>query len=122
MGPLPLSQAQRDERNGYLTTTGRLSGQAHEIEIWFGVASSGRVVYLLSGGGERSDWVRNIDRDGAVTFRILGDTFSGRARRATGDEDRSAREALAAKYYGWTGGALPNDWAQSALPLVVELG
>ena len=120
--PLPLSQAQRHERNGYLTTTGRVSGRPHEIEIWFGVASTGRKVYLLSGSGERADWVRNIDRDGAVTFRILGETFPGRARRATGEEDRSVREALAAKYYGWTGGELPNDWARSALPLVVELG
>ncbi len=35
---LPLSDAQLAERNGYLTTTGRVSGRSHEIEIWFGVA------------------------------------------------------------------------------------
>ena len=119
---LPLTDDQRAERNGYLTTTGRVSGHAHEIEIWFAATESGRAVYLLSGGGDRSDWVRNIDRDAAVTFRIHGETFSGTSRRATPDEDRTAREAVVAKYYGWSGGDLPNDWARTALPIVIELG
>lgn len=118
---LPLTDAQVAERNAYLTTTGRVSGQPHEIEIWFGADPEGRTIYLLSGGGERADWVRNIDRNGAVQFRILGETTSGRARRANGDEDRRAREALATKYYGWTGGDLPNDWSRTALPLVIDL-
>jgi hypothetical protein len=42
----------------YLTTTGRISGRPHEIEIWFGINENS--LYLLSGGGERSDWVKNI--------------------------------------------------------------
>ena len=118
--PLPLGDAQMTERNGYLTTTGRVSGRPHEIEIWFGAAAGGRAVYLLS-GSERSDWVRNIDRDAAVTFRILGETFSGTARRASGAEDRAAREALAGKYAGWAGGDLPDDWSRTALPIVIDL-
>ena len=118
---LPLTDAQLAERNGYLTTTGRVTGRPHEIEIWFGVAEDRRAIYLLSGGGDRADWVRNIDRDGAVTFRISGVTYTATARRATGDEARAARESLAAKYYGWSGGDLPNDWSRTALPLVVGL-
>jgi hypothetical protein len=42
----------------YLTTKGRVSGRPHEIEIWFGV--HGNTLYLLSGGGEESDWVKNL--------------------------------------------------------------
>ncbi len=118
---LPLTDAQLAERNGYLVTTGRVSGHAHEIEIWFGVADDRRTLYLLSGGGDRADWVRNIDRDGTVTFRISGVTYTATARRATADEDRAARESLAAKYYGWSGGELPNDWSRTALPAVVAL-
>ena len=45
----------------YLTTTGRVSGQRHEIEIWFG--AKGENIYLLSGGGLDSDWVKNLQRD-----------------------------------------------------------
>lgn len=119
---LPLTDEQFAERNGYLTTAGRVSGQPHEIEIWFGVAPDRRTVYLLSGGGERADWVRNIDRDGAVTFRILGVTYEATAHRASDAEAQAARESLAAKYYGWSGGELPNDWSRTALPIVIDLG
>ena len=35
----------------YLTTVGRVSGDAHEIEIWF--ALNDGILYLLSGGGDR---------------------------------------------------------------------
>src|SRR5919198_4125925 len=39
----------------YLTTTGRVTGRPHEIEIWFALHAG--TVYVLSGGGDRSDWV-----------------------------------------------------------------
>jgi hypothetical protein len=42
----------------YLTTTGRVSGRPHQIEIWFAI--DGGTLYMLSGGGERSDWVKNL--------------------------------------------------------------
>ncbi len=118
---LPLTDEQLAERNGYLTTTGRVSGRPHEIEIWFGVAPDRRTVYLLSGGGDRADWVRNIDRDGVATFRVLGVTHEGIARQASDAEKQTARESLAAKYYGWSGGELPNDWSRSALPIAIDL-
>ena len=43
-----MTDSEARERNGYLTTTGRVSGRAHEIEIWFAVEpeSAGRTVYL----------------------------------------------------------------------------
>ena len=37
-----------DEDYCYLTTTGRVSGEPREIEIWFGLA--GDTLYMLSGG------------------------------------------------------------------------
>ncbi len=51
----------------YLTTAGRVSGRPHTIEIWF--ALQGRTLFLLSGGGDRSDWVRNLRRDPAARPR-----------------------------------------------------
>src|SRR5690606_16681 len=62
----------------YLTTTGRKSGQPREIEIWFG--ADGGTLYLLSGGGDRSHWVRNILADPRVRVRVGEQTFAARAR------------------------------------------
>src|SRR5688500_2310587 len=44
-----------DEPFCYVTTTGRVTGQPHTIEIWFAVRN--RTLYLLAGGGHRADWV-----------------------------------------------------------------
>ena len=52
----------------YLTTIGRKTGNPHEIEIWF-VEYGGRY-YLMSEFPEEADWVKNIQNDSAVSFRI----------------------------------------------------
>jgi len=103
----------------YLTTTGRVSGEPREIEIWF--ALEGPTVYMLSGGGNRSDWVRNLSREPAVTVRI-GDAIYGGMARVVGDpdEDALARRLLPAKYESRYGGDLSN-WRQNALPVAVDL-
>ena len=44
------------EQYCYLTTRGRVTGRPHRIEIWFAI--DGETLYMLSGGGERSDWSR----------------------------------------------------------------
>ena len=41
-----------------LTTTGRVTGRSHTIEIWFALVDG--TVLLLAGGGEGADWVRNL--------------------------------------------------------------
>jgi hypothetical protein len=51
----------------YITTTGRRTGRPHTIEIWFGLLQG--TVYVLSGGGDRSDWVRNIKARRSVGCR-----------------------------------------------------
>lgn len=109
-----------DEQFCYLRTSGRRSGRPHEVEMWF--ATDGQTLYLLAGGRDRTDWVRNIRHDPAVQVRIGGITFAGRGRNVegTGDESR-ARELLAAKYYGWQSGPLPNAWAREALPIAIDI-
>ena len=57
------------ESYAYLTTRGRRTGRAHRIEIWF-VVHRGAVYFMLAGGGERADWVRNLLRDPAVRLRF----------------------------------------------------
>lgn len=109
-----------DEDYCYLTTTGRVSGRSREIEIWFALA--GDVLYMLSGGRERSNWVRNLVREPAVSVRIGGASFDGRGRViASGDEeDALARRLLFDKYSRRSSGDLTR-WRDCALPVALDL-
>ena len=103
----------------YLTTTGRVSGRPHTIEIWFALA--GTTAYLLAGGGDRSDWVRNLQRDPKVRVRIRDRTFEGRARvLEAGDEERAARTLVHDKYRGSSADSLVS-WRDTALPVAIDL-
>ena len=107
-----------DEDFCYLTTTGRVTGAPHEIEIWFSLVPETRALYVLSGGGDRSDWVKNLHRNPEV--RIAGERFGGQAREARDtDEDELARRLLVEKYES-SPGRLEN-WRRTALPVVVDL-
>ena len=104
----------------YLTTTGRVTGRAHEIEIWFGMGPADHTLYMLSGGGDRSDWVKNLRRDPAVSVRIAGERFEGKARAVEdAEEDELARRLLVEKYER-SPGSLAN-WRRRALPVAVDL-
>lgn len=86
-----------DEEYAYLTTTGRISGDPHEIEIWF--STDGSSVHLLSGGGAGADWVQNLHTEPVAEVRIAGDTATYRARfDLSDDERREAAARHAAKY------------------------
>jgi deazaflavin-dependent oxidoreductase (nitroreductase family) len=109
-----------DESFAYVTTTGRRTGRSHTIEIWFGV--DGERVYLLSGGGERSDWVRNLQADPRVSLRIGDRQWSANARVVEDPaEEATARRLLASKYQGWREGRPLSRWAGTALPVAMDL-
>jgi deazaflavin-dependent oxidoreductase (nitroreductase family) len=102
----------------YLTTTGRVSGAPREIEIWF--ALEGTALYMLSGGRDRSDWVKNLLREPQVSVRIAGEKLPGRARVVEdAGEDALARRLLVGKYAPRYAGNL-DDWGQNALPVAVD--
>ena len=102
----------------YLTTTGRRTGQSHRIEIWFGVQDDR--MYLMSGGRDRSDWVRNIRAEGRVTVELGGEAREGIAHIVEPGtaEDGLARDLLVGKYA--TPGNPLSDWKKRSLPVVVE--
>jgi deazaflavin-dependent oxidoreductase (nitroreductase family) len=103
----------------YLTTTGRVTGRPHRIEIWFAI--QGSTLYMLSGGGDRSDWVKNLIRTPKVTVRIATAEFAGRGRVVKDEEeDALARRLLLEKYEPTYSGDL-SDWGRTALPVAVDL-
>ena len=103
----------------YLTTKGRRSGSPHTIEIWF--ALHGEAVYLLAGGGDGSDWVKNVRSDPTVGLR-LGDRDLICRARLVGDpeEDALARRLLLEKYLPRYSGEL-EEWARTALAVAIDL-
>ncbi len=125
MGGRTAPRDHADAQFCYLTTTGRVTGRPHAIEIWFAFPSDGpdRTLYLLAGGGERADWVRNLRRHPAVTIRLAGDTYRATARvvPAGTAEDALARRLLCAKYQGWREGQPLSDWGRTALPVACDL-
>lgn len=105
----------------YLTTIGRISGEPREIEIWFAMDAERGTLYMLSGGRDRSDWVRNLQRDPRVSVRVGDQASSGRARVVDGaDEDELARRLLLEKYTPRYSGDL-DRWRREALPVAVDL-
>ena len=108
-----------DEVFGYLTTTGRVTGQPHTIEIWFAAANG--TIYLLSGGGDRADWVRNLLANGEAKVRIGSTERSGRGRAITAqDELAIARQLVFEKYQPRKENDLSN-WRDTALPVAIDL-
>lgn len=102
---------------GYLTTTGRVTGRSHRIEIWFALHED--VVYLLSGGRDAADWVRNILVTPDVVFELGGVRRLTRARvlEAGTDEDALARRLLLDRYGG--GGENLEGWARTSLAVAI---
>jgi deazaflavin-dependent oxidoreductase (nitroreductase family) len=103
----------------YLTTVGRRTGRPHEIEIWF--ALDGPTLYLLSGGRDRSDWVRNLRVDPAVTVRLRDTIYDGTARVVeNGEESERGRGLVFEKYQPRYRGSL-DRWRRESLLVAIDV-
>ena len=103
----------------YLTTTGRVSGKAHTIEIWFALHE--KTLYLLSGSREKSDWIKNSLRTPDVQVKINDTQFAGKARLvATPEEDALARQLVFEKYAPRSSDDL-TGWSRTSLPLAIDV-
>jgi deazaflavin-dependent oxidoreductase (nitroreductase family) len=102
----------------YITTTGRVSGHPHTIEIWFSLHEAR--VYVLAGGGDASDWVKNLRANPTVGFRLGDRDLITKAHVVEdAEEDALARRLLLEKYGHRYQGDL-DEWGRTALPVVVE--
>jgi deazaflavin-dependent oxidoreductase (nitroreductase family) len=103
----------------YLTTTGRISGRPHTIEIWFALHE--QTLYLLSGGRDKSDWVKNALQTPTVQMKINTTILSGTARLITStEEDSLARKTVFEKYVPRSSDDLV-DWSRTSLPIAVDI-
>lgn len=117
---MPLPKALIDNEYCYLTTRGRVTGRPHTIEIWFGAADS--AIYMLSGNGDRSDWVRNLRVTPAASVRIGRRHFTGHGRILPSGtaEDARARQLLLEKYRPHYEGDL-TGWGRTALVVAIDV-
>lgn len=101
----------------YLTTTGRVTGRPHRVEIWF--ALHRRTLYFLHDGGI-ADWMKNVVHQPHVTVSIQEVVLTGMARLIDDhEEDALARQLLAEKYQ------TPDDdlaqWLKDAISVAVDI-
>ncbi len=91
----------------YLMTTGWKTGHDHEIEIWY-VPYEGRY-YLVSEMREQSHWVKNIQHNAQIRFRVGDQTFDGVGRvvdRETETQLTAAVCQLMDARYDWSDGLI----------------
>ncbi|MGA7730568.1 MAG: nitroreductase family deazaflavin-dependent oxidoreductase [Chloroflexia bacterium] len=109
------------EQYCYLTTTGRKTGRAHTIEIWFAAQPDSAKLYMLAGGRERADWVKNIGANPAVQVRIKSREFRGLGRVVTDlTEEQLTRSLVVKKYYG-RDRVHTTGWEAESLPVAIDL-
>ena len=102
----------------YLTTTGRSSGRPHRIEIWFTIIDGS--LWVNSGGGRRSDWVKNLIADPTLDVEIGGAHWSAIATVRQDAVGHPARERLAERYQHWQPGQALSEWATNSLLIEIE--
>ncbi len=86
----------------YLTTRGHISGNPHEIEIWY-VEHEG-CHYLISEKREAAHWVRNIRANPAIQYRLGETTVAGHASVPTDSKLIAAVKAKMQAKHGWSNG------------------
>jgi deazaflavin-dependent oxidoreductase (nitroreductase family) len=102
----------------YLTTTGRRTGLAREIEIWF--TELGERFYLIAEHRERANWVRNIQANPRVHVRVGDRQFDGTARVVEDEPEQElarAVKALSDAKYGWSDGLIVEITADEPVSL-----
>ena len=103
----------------YVATTGRTTGRLHRIEIWFAAHPELDTIFMLSGGRERADWVRNLVASPRCAVEIGGEEFVGYGRVIEGtDDDEFARTLVHDKY---AEGDDLTSWRATALPVAIDL-
>jgi deazaflavin-dependent oxidoreductase (nitroreductase family) len=100
----------------YVTTIGRKTGLAREIEIWF-VERQGKF-YILAEHFFKANWVQNIQNNPRLQVRLGNKTFSATGRILDEQSDANiwqAAQQLCHEKYGWGEGLPVEITADDAL-------
>ena len=107
-----------------IVTTGRLTGNPHEIEIWFGV--EGGSMFLISGNGVGADWYQNLLFNREVVVKLAGATHLGHARVVVEPDERRHVGDLMGRKYVWDGdpsiGLTYEAWCYEVPAVAIEFG
>ena len=98
-------EASDEQEYLYLTTRGRKTGRAHQIEIWF--TRRGRRYYLVAEHGLRAHWVQNLLVEPRVRWRVGTANLGGRARVVRAETAPALVRDIQARSkskYGWGDG------------------
>ena len=102
---MPRPAAGDEQEFLYLTTRGRKTGRAREIEIWF--TRRGRSYYLAAEHGLRAQWVQNLLVEPRVRWRVGTAKLAGRARVVRAETAPALVRDIQARSrskYGWGDG------------------
>lgn len=108
-----------DDDYCYLTTTGRVTGAPHRIEIWYAAVPG--ALYLLAGAGRDSDWVRNLGAEPAVTVEIDGTEHHATGRVIENPAEQERARSLVFDKYSPRGHGDLTGWRERALPVALDL-
>jgi hypothetical protein len=114
-----IRRALETERTIDITTTGRMTGHPHRIEMWFHNLD-GRL-YLTGTPGTRA-WYANLERHPAFTFHLKGKVRADLLARATPIVDPAERRAILARLLDRLGHAADLEaWVRESPLIGVEI-
>lgn len=112
-----MSAIEQEEQFLYLTTVGHKSGAPREIEIWFTRVSV--AYYLIAEQRAEANWVKNIQHNARLNFRVGARRFTGTGRVLDEKADAAVWQVVAERFmqkYGWNDGLIvelmPDEAAQ----------
>ena len=106
-----IKKALGKDRTIDITTTGRNSGNARRLEIWF--HKVGDQIYISGSPGKR-DWYANLVAQPNFMFHLKGSLAADLKARATPITDQKERREIMSKFDGQRN---LDDWVEAS-PLV----
>jgi deazaflavin-dependent oxidoreductase (nitroreductase family) len=102
-----VSVREQEEQFLYLTTVGRKTGLPREIEIWF--TRVGTAYYLIAEQRAEANWVKNIQRQTRINFRVGARRLAGTGRVLDEKAEAALWQVVAERFaqkYGWNDGLI----------------